>query len=285
MVELLALRAVGKRYMYGERSRTVLSDVSVTVGPGEIVAVVGPRAEGKTTLLKLAAGIETPEQGEVLLGERDLARLSDAERAGLLREEIAWIDRRGSGVRLKVCDYIALPLLSNPRRGLCPAARPPSSVGAPGVRWSGLFSRGRYRRRLQMRERALAALERVGGEDCAGRNWPELSTWEQTLVMLARGRLAAARLLVIDDLLEGLSVRGTKDAGDLLRGLVRERQCGVLMSTSDLEKALVADRVWLLDGARLRLVSDQLALTGGEAEIIDFPGEDQRRHGVRGAGG
>ncbi len=103
--------------------------------------------------------------------------------------------------------------------------------------------------------------------------------------MLARARIAAARLLVIDDLLEGLSARGTQDAGDLLRTLVRERGCGVLMSASDLEKALVADRVWQFEGGQLQLVSDQLAATDGEAKIIDFPDEGQRRHGARGAGG
>jgi ABC-type cobalamin transport system ATPase subunit len=73
-----------------------------------------------------------------------------------------------------------------------------------------------------------------------------------------------------------------QEAGDLLRDLVEELGCGVLMSAGDLETALVADRVWLLErGGWLRLISDQ---SRGEATIIDFPNGGSQGRGSRSVG-
>jgi putative ABC transport system ATP-binding protein len=239
MGELLALQKVGKSYRRGVRRLRVLVDVSLDVGLGEVGAVVGSRDEGKTTLLKIAAGIEQPDTGEVRLGDLDLALLADRERSRLLGSEIAWINREGPGVRLDALDYLSLPLA---------------------------MGRGRGRRTAQ--GLATAALDRVGAADCAQRRWSELSDWERVLVGLARGIVCRPRLLVIDSVIDGLGMRRTREAGELLLALATELGCAVLMSSSDLEAALIADRVWSLENGRLGLLSEQAQ---AQAEIIEFP--------------
>jgi putative ABC transport system ATP-binding protein len=73
MGELLSLEGVYKSYRRGARRFSVLVDVALEVRPGQIVAVIGPRHAGKTTLLKIAAGLEKPDAGAVRLGGLDLA--------------------------------------------------------------------------------------------------------------------------------------------------------------------------------------------------------------------
>jgi predicted ABC-type transport system involved in lysophospholipase L1 biosynthesis ATPase subunit len=252
MSELLALRGVCKGYARGERTVRVLVDATLEIGRGEVVAVVGSREEGKTTLLKIAAGIEAPDAGEVRFGDADLTCSSDEERSRLLGSEIAWTHREGTGVKFKVLDYVGLPLAI-----------------------------GRGCRQRQARDLALEALERVGAASCAGQHWAELSNWERLLVALARGISASPRLLVVDDMMDGFGMRRTREAGELLLGLVGELGCGVLLSCTDLEAALIADRVWSLEGGRLSLLAAQ---QGGQADVIDFPGGARRRHSSRGVG-
>jgi predicted ABC-type transport system involved in lysophospholipase L1 biosynthesis ATPase subunit len=252
VAELLALRGVYKGYPHGEHSSRVLADVSLEVRAGEIAAVVAGRKEGKTTLLKAAAGIEPVDAGEVWLDDVELTRAGAGKRARLLGAEVAWTHREGTGVKFRVLDYVGLPL----------------AIG-----------RGRGRR--QARELAMEALERVGAAGCAGQRWVELSNWERLLVGLARGIASSPKLLVVDDLMDGFGINRTREAGELLLTLVGELRCGALLSCGDLEAALIADRVWSLERGRLSLLSEQ----GSElAEVIDFPGSAYQSHGSRRAG-
>ena len=252
MSELLALRGVCKGYARGERTMRVLVDASLELAPGEVAAVVGSREEGKTTLLKIAAGIESPDAGEVWLGDVNLARLSDEQRSRLLGCEIAWTNREGTGVKFRVLDYVGLPLAI-----------------------------GRGRRQREAQDLAMEALERVGAANCAGQHWAELSNWERLLVGFARGIAGSPRLLVVDDLMDGFGMRRTREAGELLLELAGELGCGMLMSCNDLEAALIADRVWSLEGGRLGVLSEQ---KGRQADVIDFPGGTRQSHSSRGVG-
>jgi predicted ABC-type transport system involved in lysophospholipase L1 biosynthesis ATPase subunit len=230
----------------------VLVDASLEVGPGEVVAVVGSRGEGKTTLLKIAAGLEATDAGEVWLGDANLTRSSNEERSRLLGSEIAWTNREGTGVKLRVLDYVGLPLAI-----------------------------GRGRRQREARDLAMEALERVGAANCTGQHWAELSNWERLLVAFARGISGSPRLLVVDDMMDGFGMGRTREAGELLLGLVGELGCGVLMSCTDLEAALIANRVWSLEGGRLSLLCEQ---DSRHAEVIDFPGGARQRHRSRSVG-
>ena len=198
------------------------------------------RDEGKTTLLKIAAGIEQPDAGEVWFGDRDLTQLADRERSRLLGREIAWTNREGTGVQAG-------------------GARLPRAAISDGA-WQRAA-----RRCVRL---ATEALERVGAAGCARRRWSELSDWERVLVGFARGIVCRPRLLVVDSVIDGLGMRRTREAGELLLALAAELGCGVLMSCTDLEAALIADRVWSLERGRLSLLSEQIVT---QAEIIEFP--------------
>jgi ABC-type lipoprotein export system ATPase subunit len=252
MGELLTLTAVSKSYKRGDRRLRVLNDVSLEVGPRDIVAVVGSRDEGKTTLLKVAASLEKPDSGEVWLGDQDLTRLSDARRSRLLGAEIAWTDRSGPGMRVQMRDYVGLP----------------QAMG-----------RGVGRRQVELL--AGDALERVGAPGCARQRWEDLSNWERVLVGFARGIVGRPKMMFVDDLLDGLGMGRTREAGQLLRSLADELGCGVLVSVCDLEAALIADRVWSFGRGKLKLMSDQTAM---QATIVDFPGPVRSGQGSSGMG-
>lgn len=248
MDEVLLVSEVSKAYWRGGQPLDVLKDVSLWVRSAAIVTIVGERHEGKTTLLKIAAGIEAPEQGSVLFGGRDIWKLSDSQRERLRGEEIAWTSRARPGLDWAMRDYVGLRLAI-----------------------------GRSHGRRRVRAQAVAALKRVGAEECSERRWGELSDWQRVLVGLACGIVSQPRLLVIDDLFDGLGISKMQAAGELLSSLAQELGCGVLMSASGMEVALMADAVWLFGGGALQLMSDQTADSG---EVVEFPGSVRRSRGV-----
>jgi putative ABC transport system ATP-binding protein len=250
MGDLLSLRDVCKGYARGDRR--VLIDVSLALGRGDIGAIVASRYEGKTTLLRIAAGMVRPDQGEVLVGDTDLTRCSSREREALLGHEVLWVNREGPGVDFKVRDYVAMPLVM--ARGYGPR---------------------------EMRLLAGEALERLGIVRCADRRWQELSNWEQLLVQFARVFAVKPKLLVMDDLVDGFGMRKGRDVGDLLCSIVEDVGCAVLLSTENFDAALVAKRVWSLRRGRLEVMSD---LIGPDAEVIDFPGGLRGGSGARSVG-
>lgn len=252
MAELLSLREVAKSYRRGERRIKVLVDVSLDLLPRDVVAVVGSRYEGKTTLLKVAAGIEVPDAGTVRLDGHDLTRSSQQERSRLLGSSVAWTDGSGPAVHLRVLDYVALPIVM-----------------------------AAHLSRRKAEERAMAALERVSAAGCARARWGELSNWERVLVSLARAVAGEPRLLIVDELLDGLGVRRTREASALLASFARDFRCAILMSASELDAALIADRVYWFERGHLKPMSNEPT---GEAEIIGFPTPGRRGEAPAGTG-
>lgn len=253
MSELLAVRSVRRSYWRGARDVPVLVDVSVAVDSRQIVAVIGSRGEGKTTLLRLAAGLDLADRGEVWFADRELSRLANRDRKRLLGQEIRWLDRREPSLLLPVRDLVATPMVMGRRRG-----------------------------RREARALALAALDRVGVGTTAKQRWGDISNWERVLAMLASGIVGSPDLLVVDDLLDGLGASRAQEAGRLLRSLVEEMGFGVLMSVSDWDAALVADRILNFEGGGLTLMSDQTAgqdPSGTDAEVLPFERRPRGRNG------
>jgi ABC-type cobalamin/Fe3+-siderophores transport system ATPase subunit len=246
--ELLELTDVSKRYRRGSQSLRVLDGASLQVGRGEVVCVLGTRGGGKTTLLRIAAGMESADTGTVSFEGQDLASLSDRELSRLLGRKIAWAGKSGPGMRTRMLDYVAMPLL----------------VGH-GVQ-ERVSLRKRWRAKQAVDERAMAALERVGAEACAGQEWDSMSDWERALVELAQAIAAEPALLLVDDVTDALGIRETDELTTLLSALARESRMGILMTVSDAQATLLSDRIVTLAGGRLtqgpRSPSDN---------VIEFP--------------
>ena len=103
---MLELRDITKSFP----QQRVLEGISLTVGDGESVAIMGPSGSGKSTLLHCMSGVLVPDQGEVLFDDRDVAAMSDAERSRLRLEHFGFIFQDGQLLpELTATENVALP--------------------------------------------------------------------------------------------------------------------------------------------------------------------------------
>jgi ABC-type lipoprotein export system ATPase subunit len=244
MGPLLALTAVSKSYWRGDSEVRVLADVSLTVEPGEFVAVWGTRGAGKTTLLKLSARLERPDRGTIRFDGVDLARLSEAQHARLMLERIGWVRRTGPRTDLRMLDYVALPLLAEHGR------------------------REAY-------ARASEAMERVGVAPHARQRWASLCDGERALVGIAHGIARAPRLLLVDDPTANLDVLERERVTELLRSLADEQEVAVLMTVPDMPAAMHAHQIASLGAGRLATAPEPPLPRAEPAKVISLRARQQ----------
>jgi len=106
------------------------------------------------------------------------------------------------------------------------------------------------------RLRVAQALKQLDVAGAAELRWGELSDWQRALVELAQAVVGRPRVLLVDDVIDGLGLGKKQAAMEILRGFANDLGCGVLMAVSDHAAALPADRVWQLSGGRLKLMAD-----------------------------
>ncbi len=245
MDPMLSLREVWLSFPRGRRHVVrVLADVSLDLWAGEVVSVIAQRAQGKTSLLRVAAGMERPDRGSVVFAGEEVWRMSERRRSRLLRSRIALVERTAPQLDVPVLTGVALPLLDAHGR------------------------HGAY-------ARAKQALEQVGASECAHQHWSELADWERALVALAHGIAREPKLLLVDDLTATLGMDETEEIAGLLGSLARERGVAVLICASDSDLASRSDRTASLAGGRL--VAPPRTPEPEQENIIDFPGERPRR--------
>jgi ABC-type sugar transport system ATPase subunit len=219
---MLALEAVGKAYGRGAHERVALRDVSFEVSTTELVVVWGGRHSGRSTLMRLSAGVERPDEGVVRWDGRDLAGAGmNAQRLGIAYCRCSQRPAEGQLVLEQlVVDQLA--------RGV--RARAAESAAAD-------------------------ALARVGADDCSERDLRELDTGEHVRVAVARALTQGPRLLVIDEPLLGVELLARDGILLLLRSLA-DSGLGVLMSTGETTAFSGADRALVLDGGRLSVCAE-----------------------------
>jgi lipoprotein-releasing system ATP-binding protein len=243
-VPVLAIDDVSLAFHRGRRHLvSVLTDASLQVCAGEVVSVLAQRAQGKTSLLRVAAGIQRPNRGRVFVAGQDLWELTATRRARLLSAEIGWAGHGAPDLDVPMLTSVAMPLLATCTK-------------------------------RQAYARAAGALERVGALPCAEQSWGSLADWERALVALAHGIVRQPRLMLVDDVTMSLGLEEADDATQLLASLAKERSIGVLMCVSDAKATSWSQRVLRLAGGELSPSAPPASPMG---TLIDFPTETARR--------
>lgn len=217
-MSLLELRGVSKAHVRRSRRIEVLRDVSLEVGAGELVAVWGLRRSGRSTLLAVAAGVDSPDRGAVLFEGKDLR----ARGMGVLGDGVGYC-RQGVGVASgrRIIDKVRAGLLA---RG----------VSMPVAN-----------------SRAYAALQRVGVELFNELMLGDLDAAEAVRVSIGCALVLGPRVLVIDEPTKGVDLLERDKIVLLLRSLVDEG-IAILVSDGDGSGLSDADRAMTLAGGELR---------------------------------
>jgi iron complex transport system ATP-binding protein len=217
---------------------TILRNVSLSIGPGELVAIVGPNGAGKTTLMRALSGAVPATSGEVILCTEPIQHLS--------RETIA----RSIAV---VSSDITLPFATRVEE-LVALGRIPHGRGPAGPT-------------AHDRERAAAAIERVGAAHLQGRDVRTLSAGERQLAAIALGLAQETPILVLDEPTAHLDLRHRMEIVDLLTSLAGDE---TIMKTKRTIVAIFHELDIVRDGfSRVILVSDgTIAADGTPAEVL-----------------
>jgi ABC-type Fe3+/spermidine/putrescine transport system ATPase subunit len=218
-----------------------LDDVSFEVHRGELVALVGASGSGKTTSLRIVAGYDTPDAGQVLFGGKDMTRVPPEKRDfGMVFQHYALFPH------MSVLDNVAFGLEA---RGVSKAER---------------------------LRRAKLALDGVGLQGKGDRRIQQLSGGEQQRVALARAMLIEPKVLLLDEPLSNLDPALRHSTRDELRAMLRRVGAPALFVTHDQEDAFaVADRIVLLANGRVLQIGtpQELYARPASREVAAFIGK------------
>jgi putative ABC transport system ATP-binding protein len=209
---------VTKVYGRGPHAVHALAGVSLEFAAHSFTAIMGPSGSGKSTLLQVAAGLEPPSEGRVVLAGRDLRGLAETALTELRREHVGFVFQAFNLMpALTVAQNVELPLRLAGRRA----------------------GRGRLQE----------ILERVGLAEQMRRRPSELSGGQRQRVAIARALIAEPAITFADEPTGALDLHVAAEVLELLRECVREAGQTVVMVTHDPVAAAYAERVvFLADG-------------------------------------
>jgi putative ABC transport system ATP-binding protein len=235
MTPTVELRQVSRVYGTGAVEVHALHEVNLSVGPGELVAVMGPSGSGKSTLLTIAGSLEEPTSGEVLVCGSSLASMSRDDRARLRRRAIGYVFQDFNLLAgLTAVENVALPL----------------ELDGVGVKAA--------------RETGLAVLEELGLAEQARRYPDDLSGGERQRVAIARAIVGDRQLLLADEPTGALDSVNGDAVMRLLRTACKRGVAGIVV-THDARLASWADRIVFLRDGR---VVDQTARPAGPESLL-----------------
>ena len=221
MTAALATESVVRDFGEGDSAVRAVNEVTVSISPGEFVALVGRSGSGKTTLLNLLAGLDRPSSGKVWFEGRELSQMPERDLVGLRRDRIGFVFQ----------SFGLIPLLSAFENVELP-------LHIAGMSW-------RDRRR-----RANEALDLVGLTSRSGHRPYELSGGEQQRVAIARALVADPSVLFADEPTGELDSVTGQTIGGIMRDIGASRGVTVVTATHDLLLADMADRrLQMADGS------------------------------------
>lgn len=219
---MIELSNINRHFQVGDQLVKALDDVSLHIGEGEYISIMGPSGSGKSTLLNLLGLLDRPTSGTYRLNGVDVTGLSDTEQAQLRNEQIGFVFQMFHLVpRLTAAENVELPLVL-------------AGVPAP-VR----------------QERIQPALESLGIANRAHHKPEQLSGGQRQRVAIARATVMNPNVLLADEPTGNLDQHSGDDVISILEGLV-DKGLTLIMVTHDLKMGERASR-------QLRMVDGQLA--------------------------
>ena len=220
MEHLSELRDVYKIYQMGDEAVHALDGISLTVDPGEFVAIVGSSGSGKSTAMNIIGCLDVPTSGTYYLGGRDVSAMNDDQQAEIRNKMLGFIFQQYNLIpKLTVQENVELPLVY-------------AGVGAQ-----------------ERRSRATEALERVGLAE-KHRNLPSQLSGGQQRVSIARALAGHPSLILADEPTGALDSRTGREVLGFLQKLNREGDTVVLI-THDNSIAVRANRIVRLQDGRI----------------------------------
>jgi sulfate transport system ATP-binding protein len=226
----IEIRGVSKKF----NSFNALTDITLTVPSGELVALLGPSGSGKTTLLRIIAGLETPDEGSILFnGEDSTARDVRERQVGFVFQHYALFRH------MTVFDNVAFGLTVKPKK-----LRPSKS---------------------EISDKVHGLLKLVQLEQLAKRYPSQLSGGQRQRVALARALAVEPRVLLLDEPFGALDAKVRQELRRWLRKLHDEIHVTSVFVTHDQDEALeVSDRIVVMNQGKIEQ-------TGTPEEVYDSP--------------
>ena len=217
---VLEAKEIRKKYKLGKHTVDALAGVDFQVEKGEFVAIMGPSGSGKSTLLHLLGGLDSPSEGNIILAEQSLAKLSERKATLVRRHNVGFVFQFFNLLpTLNAEENILLPVIidgKNPKK---------------------------YKDRLN------SLLDLIGLQDRRHHKPDQLSGGEQQRVAIARSLITEPAILLADEPTGNLDSKTGTAIMELLRRSCLELQQTVIVVTHDPKAAAYADRViFLRDG-------------------------------------
>ncbi len=223
---MIELANITKTYRMGEVDITVLSDVSLKVRQGELIAIMGPSGSGKSTLMNIIGCLDRPTSGVYRFEQREISTLSDDELASVRNVKIGFVFQTFNLLpRFSALKNVEVPLI-----------------------YSGVPARVR-------RERAIPLLEQVGLTERMHHKPTELSGGQQQRVAIARALVNHPPLLLADEPTGNLDSRSGEEILKILTGLNKQGVTIIVVTHDPGVAALCKRNIHLKDG---RIVGDQV---------------------------
>jgi putative ABC transport system ATP-binding protein len=198
----------------GTEEVRALDGVSLTIGTGEYVAIIGPSGSGKSTMMNVLGCLDKPTSGEYLLNGRDVSKLNERQLAQVRNKNIGFVFQQFNLLgRMSALRNVELP-----------------------ARYGGVSASTRH-------NRAVSAIEAVGLANRQGHKPTELSGGQQQRVAIARALVNEPSILLADEPTGALDSKTGREILDLFEQLHRERGITVIVVTHDPNVARRADRV------------------------------------------
>ena len=217
---ILKAEAVTKRVKTAEHDLTILKDVSFAINAGQSLAIIGPSGAGKSTLLGLLAGLDTPSEGRIWIGENDITEMDEEGRAAVRADMVGFV-------------FQTFQLLSS-LTALENVSLPMELAGDK-----------------QARERATEFLQKVGLAERLSHYPKQLSGGEQQRVAIARAFACQPKILFADEPTGNLDQGTGLKVSDLLFDLNEQSDTTLILVTHEQRLAQRCQQTIKIDDGRL----------------------------------